>query len=120
MLSSAGALSSPPTSPSISSANLSSQGLDDVTDEARIDFNEFASLFVKGLVPLTYLDTSVGADDAPAPGGKGGKGGGKDLKGAAARKLQQGHDATHKRKRAMRRSSEGLLSREGHRELLLR
>ena len=69
-------------------------------------------------MPLTYLDTTVGADDA-APGGKGGKGG-KDLKGAAARKLQQGHDATHKRKRAMRRSSEGLLSREGHRELLLR
>tara|TARA_B110001452_G_C15161289_1_gene403951 strand:- start:688 stop:891 length:204 start_codon:yes stop_codon:yes gene_type:complete len=67
-------------------------------------------------VPLTYLDTTVGADDAQGPGGKGGK----DLKGAAARRLQQGHDATHKRKRAMRRSSEGLLSREGHRELLLR
>ena len=28
----------------------------------RIDFNEFVSLFARGAVPLSYLDTTIGAD----------------------------------------------------------
>ena len=34
---------------------------------ARIDFNEFVSLFARGAVPLSYLDTTIGADAVGTP-----------------------------------------------------
>ena len=72
----------------------------------RIDFNEFVSLFARGAVPLSYLDTTIGAD---AVGGRR-----RDLRAVAARRLASGGVPLKPRKgrRAALRSSEAQHSRE--------
>ena len=78
----------------------------------RIDFNEFVSLFAKGAVPLSYLDTSIRADEV---GGRK-----RDVRAVAARRLESGAGAKQRKgRREALRASEAQQSVEAHRELLL-
>ena len=79
----------------------------------RIDFNEFVSLFARGALPLSYLDTTISTDGVA--------GRRRDLRAVAARRLASGGVPLKPRKgrREAIRSSEARENREAHRELLL-
>ena len=87
-------------------ANLSEKADRDAGDAARIDFNELISLFVRGAIPLQYLDIRLNADAR----------GGRDLAAVAARRLQSGVQGKggHEKKK-----THAQLSQEAHRTKLL-